>query len=629
VRHAALVLAIAACLQAFSFSIAAEQASTAAPDPVPQHLDEFRAAAARIIEQTGVPGAGLALVRQGGIEWTGGVGYADRDRHIPVSADTTFRVGSISKTFVAIGLVQLSEDGLIDLDAPVRDIVPDVVIDNPWEETHPVRVINLLQHTAGFDDMHFNELYVPADEADRPLADVLKLNTHSRRVRWPPGTRMSYSNPGYGVAGLILETVSGMPYETYIDKEIFTPLGMANSTFVLNDDSERSLAQGYTGPNGTPVGFRRIYLRPAGNMLSSAHDMARFVQMLLGWGELGDAFVIDPEYLGNMEQPRTTVASAAGLRNGYGSGIYMSVDAPFKLLGHNGGIDGFLSSYAYSPSRDVGFVVLLNSTGARAGEAMRRLSALAIGYLKREVEPPTHTEASIDSAVLDRYVGFYQDANPRNQFAWPLQSLFSGRTIARDGNALYAQALFGPRARLVAVSESTFRLVNEVDASLIFTTAPDGQMVLAGPQLYAERVSKWPVVLLRSGVIAAVTIIASVFLVAMVWVGRVRRAQPRGFWELKLALLLCPLAVLLPAGALALTPITSWGARNVGTLAVFAGTLAIPTLALVVALLATMALRERASRWLTTYAGLVALAMGALSLYLSHHAMLGLRLWSY
>jgi CubicO group peptidase (beta-lactamase class C family) len=174
-------------------------------DPVPQTVEEFRAAAARVLAETGVPGAGLALVRQDGVEWAGGIGYADRERQLPVTAQTGFRVGSVSKTFVAMALVQLAEDGFLNLDATVYELAPDLAIDNPWEETHPVRVIHLLQHTAGFDDMHFNETYVRGDEPDRSLEDVLRLNPRSRRVRWPPGTRMAYSNPGYGVAGLILE----------------------------------------------------------------------------------------------------------------------------------------------------------------------------------------------------------------------------------------------------------------------------------------------------------------------------------------------------------------------------------------------------------------------------------------
>lgn len=598
-------------------------------DPVPQTVEEFRDAAARVLTEAGVPGAGLALVRHDGIEWAGGIGFADRERRTPVTAETGFRVGSISKTFVAIALVQLAEDGFLDLDAPVFDVAPDIAIDNPWEETHPVRVIHLLQHTAGFDDMHFNEIYVRGARPELSLEDVLRLNPSSRRVRWQPGTRMAYSNPGYGVAGLILERTAAMPYEDYIEQEIFQPLGMASSSFRLTTDDEARLARGYSAIDGPPVEFSRIYLRPAGNMHSSTHDMARFVQMMLGWGELDDAFVIDPEYLGNMEQPRTTLAAEAGLRNGYGSGIITRLDLPYKMLGHDGGIDGFLSSYGYSPARDIGFVVLLNSTGPGAGDAMRRLSRMAVSYLKRDVAPPDKPEATVDPGTLDQYVGYYQDANPRNQFAWPVQSLFAGRSVVRDGDRLYMQPLLGERARLVPVTTSAFRLEHEVDASRVFATDPHGVMVMAGGQVYAERTPRWRVELVRRPVLLTLPLIASVFVVAIVWSVRWRRAEPRGFWELKIALLLCPLTLVALGGALALTPRMEWGTRNTATIAVFVSTLAIPVLALVVGLFTLTAAREGASRRLTTYAGLVGLAMGGLSLYLSSHDMLGVRLWNY
>jgi CubicO group peptidase (beta-lactamase class C family) len=625
----AIFLATALCWSAASLAHTALQTPTTSADDIPHSLDAFQRAARRIIEETGVAGAGLALVRQDAVEWAGGVGYADRDRQLPVTDTTAFRVGSISKTFVAMGLVQLAEDGLIDLDAPIAEIVADIAFDNVWEDSEPVRVIHLLQHTAGFDDMHFNEMYVPRGAAERSLEDVLRINPRSRRVRWQPGTRMSYSNPGYAIAGLILERGAGMPYEDYIEQEIFRPLEMNHSSFRLNAQTESTLAQGYASPDGPPVGFPHIYLRPAGNMISTPRDMARFVQMMLGWGELGHAFVVDPEYLGNMEQPRTTLAASAGLRNGYGSGIFPTLTLPYKVLGHDGGIDGFIASYAYSPSRDVGYVVLLNSTGPRAGEAMRRLAMIALSYLKRDVESPQRPEVHVEPQVLDRYTGYYHDANPRNQIVWPVQSLFSGRQIVRDGNALYLDPVVGERERLIPVTDTMFRTENELEASRVFVPDADGVMILAGLQLYAERTSRWPVDATRLALFAALTTLASVPLVALAWAARIKRARPRGFWELKLALLLCPLAVLLPVAGLWWTPMAAWGARNSGTMGVYLGTLAIPTLALSVAILTLMAIRERASRRLVTYAGAVALAMAGLSLYLSQHEALGLRLWEY
>lgn len=598
-------------------------------DAVPSSLEEFQATALRVLSETDVPGAGIALVRADGVEWEGGVGLADRDRKVPVTADTHFRVGSISKTFVAIALAQLYEDGAIDLAAPVKDIAPEIDIDNPWDASDPVRVVHVLQHTAGFDDMHFNETFVPLGEPERSLEDVLKLNPASRRVRWPPGTRMAYSNPGYAVAGRLIEKAAMLPYEDYIKREIFDPLEMTTSSFRLTKADEALLARGYDGPSGPPVEYWQIYLRPAGNMHSSAREMGRFVQMLLGWGERGTAFVVDPEYLGNMEQPTTTLAFRGGLRNGYGSGIFMRLDLPFKVLGHNGGIPGFTSGYGYSPSRDVGYVVLLNGRGSGAAAALQRLSSLAIRYLKRDVDPPQKPAVVLDAATLEKYGGYYHDANPRNQFLWPLRSLLAGRTIGRDGDRLYSDSVDGSRVALIPVSESTFRLENEVDASVVFTPDADGRMVMAGGLTYAERVPRSRVELIRVPVLATAVILASVFVVAIIWVARFRRAQPRGFWELKTAMLACPLALVLGGAGLALTPTLQWGQRTAGTMAFFVATLAVPTLALVVAFLTMRAARQGASRSLTTYAGFIALAMGGLSLYLSSYGMLGLRTWAY
>src|SRR5688500_12311703 len=153
-------------------------------DPHPRSLDEFTAAVQKVLDDTGVPGAGIALVRLDGVEWAGGIGYADRDARTPVTADTHFRAGSISKTFVASALVQMYEDGEVDLNTPVAELVPDVQIDNAWMIEEPVRLIHLLEHTAGFDDMHFNELYNISHAADLPLVEVLKINPSSRVVRW-------------------------------------------------------------------------------------------------------------------------------------------------------------------------------------------------------------------------------------------------------------------------------------------------------------------------------------------------------------------------------------------------------------------------------------------------------------
>jgi CubicO group peptidase (beta-lactamase class C family) len=256
-----------------------------APDATPASVDEFRAAAEKVLQETGVPGAGLALVRAEGVEWAGGVGLADRDTGAPVTADTHFRVGSISKTFVAMALVQQYEDDAMDIEAPVSELAPQVAIDNRWNASSPVTVLQLLQHTAGFDDMHFTETYNLHDPPDMPLRSPAEESGIATRAM-AAGTRMSYSNPGYGVAAYVLEQVTGRAYEEIISERIFKPLGMHTSSFVLRDADLSLMAKGYDAPTGPPVPYSQIYLRPAGNLHTSAAELATFVQMLLNWGEI-------------------------------------------------------------------------------------------------------------------------------------------------------------------------------------------------------------------------------------------------------------------------------------------------------------------------------------------------------
>ncbi len=475
------------------------------PPAPPESLEAFRSAAARILQETGVPGAGIALVRAGGVEWAGGIGLADRDQRTPVTADTHFRAGSISKTFVAMALVQQYEDGEMDIEAPVSEFAPGVAVDNRFSA--PVTVLNLLQHTAGFDDMHFNERYNLTDPPDLPLLEVLARNPASRRVRWQPGTRMSYSNPGYAVAAAVLEQVTGRPYEDVIRERIFTPLGMSTSSFVLAPGDEPALARGYDSRSGAPVPFSQIYLRPAGNLHTSAAELGRFVQMLLNWGETSDLLVIDPEYLSNMERPRTSLSAKAGLIYGYGTGIASRSLAGFPVLGHNGGIDGFSSSYGYSAGRDVGWVVLVNAT--YGGAAVERLSALALSYLKRDVAPPAKPELPWRRQLLAGYEGYYQPEGFRNEVFGAIEWLTGGTTVRAEGNGLWAQPILGSRQRLVPTSDNLFRGIDDVTPSLVFTTDAEGRDVMLEDGQYGVRTPRWRVEAIRVPILLAMSLLAT------------------------------------------------------------------------------------------------------------------------
>lgn len=620
---------ILAALLAVLAGVAAVYAQAQNPaDPYPKSVEEFRTAVQKVLTDTGVPGAGIALVRAGGIEWAGGVGDADRDTKTPVTATTHFRAGSISKTFIASALVQAYLDDIIDLDAPVSQYLSEVEIDNAWDATDPVRVIHLLQHTAGFDDMHFNEMYAP-DTRELSLEQVLKLNPSSRVVRWRPGRRMSYSNPGYTVAALILEKVTGEKYEDRIAQRIFKPVGMPTSSFHLTRDDEALLAKGYNGPSGPPVPYSQIYLRPSGNLHTSPLELGRFVHTLLNWGETENDLVIDPEYLSNMEHPRTTLASMAGLRNGYGSGIASMVIEGFPMLGHGGGIDGFSSLYAYSTSRDVGFVVLLNST--HSPDAMRRIQQLAVRYLKANVDPPEKPIGAVTDITLRKYEGYYHDANPRNQALAFIEWLLSGRTIRVEGNHLKATPVFGQPFDLIPVSDTMFRSADEPEPTRVFVPGDGEQMILTGGSLYAERWPRSRIEPIRWAVLISAVIVLSPLVMAIPWVivGLSRRSARGGGGWLKTCLVLCAIALLLPFAGTMNVNARTMGTENIWTIAIFAGSVLIPLTGIVAFLMAIDSWRQGARIWLRIYSLLVSTAALIISGYLSAWGMLAFKPWSF
>src|SRR5713226_6094390 len=199
--------------------------------PHPKTLPELQQAIKGALDKEHVPGAGVALVANGEVLWCGGIGEADITVKRPVTCDTEFRVGSISKTFVALSLLKLQEEGKINLYARLQDVAPEIPFKNRWEATHPVRIVNLLEHTAGFDDMEPSEVYNVRDRYDFPLLDLFKRFKKPQSVRWPPGTRMSYSNPGNAIAGYLIEKTTGKPFDQYIREAFLRPMGLEHADF--------------------------------------------------------------------------------------------------------------------------------------------------------------------------------------------------------------------------------------------------------------------------------------------------------------------------------------------------------------------------------------------------------------
>ncbi|MCG8416933.1 MAG: beta-lactamase family protein [Proteobacteria bacterium] len=458
-------------------------------DP-PSTIDELRQEIGEILEQHDIPGVGIALVSKTGVLWAGGVGKADRETDTDVGPDTMFRVASISKSVIALAVVKLAEQGRIRLDTPVEDIAPEIAVDNAWADSTPITVAQLLEHTAGFDDMRFNEMYVASDGDDRPLAEILAINPRSRVSRWPPGSRHAYSNPGYTVAGYVIEKVTGEPFERYIEREILRPLAMNDASFTLTPTIRGRLARGYSGRRNRPVPHRRIYHRPAGELMASPAELARLVKLFIDRGQAGEKRLVSAAAIARMERSETT--SLPVLEVAYGLGTHGDPSHAAIMRGHDGGLPGFVSEYRYSTALGLGYVMLFNSTTEAVTDAFASVRRLLFAYLTRDRELPSPPAIDLPERELQRYAGYYEFESPRYQLTGFFERVDLGAEVVVKSGTLYLELGIGLRVPLIATETGRFRAPGLSAPLIAFGQRSDGtRIMLLGDLYYEEGNALW------------------------------------------------------------------------------------------------------------------------------------------
>jgi len=461
--------------------VASEVGELRASSEAPGSIDELRARIAKVLEEEHVAGAAFALIGRDGLTYVGGVGVRDRASRAPMMRDTAFRVGSMSKSVIALGVMRLVEQGKLDLDRPLRELVPDLEIDNPWEAVAPVTLAQCLEHTAGFDDLRFNEIF--ADDEALPVRDALALNPRSRRVRWQPGTRHAYSNVGYTVAARAIEVASGEPFDAYVRREILAPMGITDADFGRTGTLPARLASGYIDSD-EPIVFRPFAHRPAGALLASAEDLAKLVHFFLVRGE-GYPPIVSAAGLARIE--RSGTLPYPHLDSDYGFANYGDVMHPVLSRGHDGGMPGFHASVRYFPSLGVGYTLLLNSNYSFRGYFAIR--SLLFAYLThgRTFPPPPEPQPGAERPGAE----FYSYESPRNVVFGFIDQVLGGWHVSDLGDHVHVAGMQGWRMELVPAAGGGYRTREDCGSSVQFTTKPDGTPVMVTSFMYGEAASGW------------------------------------------------------------------------------------------------------------------------------------------
>jgi CubicO group peptidase (beta-lactamase class C family)/D-alanyl-D-alanine dipeptidase len=390
---AAALAALAAC--------GGDRAATV-PEPYRQAVTALEGFIQREMQAKGIPALSVALVEDQNIVWARGFGEARPEDGMAATEETVYRVGSVSKLFTDIAIMQLVETGVVELDAPVRNYLPEFSPRNPFGV--PVTLRHLMSHRAGLVREPPVGNYFE-DTEPTLAATVASLNGTELVHR--PGERSKYSNAGIGVVGYVLERLLGQPFVQALEEAVLQPAGMSRSAFHPREDLLPHLAEAYMWTydgRGFQAPTFQLGMSPAGSLYSTVTDLGRFLSILFA----GGSPLLSNEALEHMWTPQFAEADGPG---GFGLGFMVSELDGTRMVGHGGAIYGFATELAALPEERLGVVVALTLDGANVVAERVAHHALRLMRAARDASPlplPFETSAlseGLSQELQGRYEG--------------------------------------------------------------------------------------------------------------------------------------------------------------------------------------------------------------------------------
>jgi len=401
-----------------------------------------------------IPGAVVSVVADCELVFTKGYGYSDIAGKSPVLPDETlFHIGSITKLFTWTSIMQLVEDGAIDLDADVNTYLKDFSIPDTYPGEH-ITMRDLMTHSAGFED---SEVHMAVDDADDLYSFRIYCRDNIPARVYPPGTVTSYSNYGTTLAAVIIEDVTGIPYESYVTDNILSLLEM-NKTVVsypLLPESDEDSSSGYhfEGGKNVAVPDSVFTIGPAGTIASTAPDMANFISAHMDNGTWHGVEILSGETAALMHSP----AFANDPRvSSMCLGFYEARINGKRILSHGGDTDTFHSLLAIIPDKKAGFFVSYNSPG---GNQARNELLMEFVDNYWPVEKDANEIFSEPASSLQKYAGTYQSTRHNYRtFEYYVSPPDQTEVIAGDNNSIYMLRGGSPPAEYTAVADGVFAL---------------------------------------------------------------------------------------------------------------------------------------------------------------------------
>jgi CubicO group peptidase (beta-lactamase class C family) len=357
----------------------------------------------------GETGCAALVAINGRIIYKKAFGMANLELNVPMQPDMVFRIGSITKQFTAIAILQLMEQGKLSLQDDITKFIPGYPT-----QAYKITIENLLTHTSGiksYTDVPEIMKYIKEDYTPEEVIDKFK----NQPMEFAPGTKWNYNNSGFFLLGYIIEKASGMKYQDYIEQNLFKPAGMTNSLFGSDRKIIKNRAYPYQpdGDNTVNADYMSMLLPySAGSLMSTVEDLYKWNRALLS-----DKFVKKE----TLEKAWTEYKLSDGSGVHYGYGWSLSQVQGSRSIEHGGGIYGYLTNAIYLPEKDLFVAVFSNNTAKSPDAVSVKMAAIASG------KPYSHTETPVPAGIADQYPGVYEDESGTQ------------RMITKEGTELFSQ----------------------------------------------------------------------------------------------------------------------------------------------------------------------------------------------
>jgi CubicO group peptidase (beta-lactamase class C family) len=351
------------------------------------------------MQEWSVPGVAVGILRDGQFD-TWGFGVTSIETEQAVTGDTLFQIGSITKVFTATVIMQLVDEGRLDLDVPVRSVLPSFRLEDE-AATESVTLRHLLTHTTGFFGDRFDDFGMGDNALTRAMAEF-----HTLRQYTPPGEVWAYCNTGFQALGAVIESLTEMTAEQAIRERVLTPLGLDRSFFFAHEAITYRVGVGHNRLPGKELEVARPYpliraMNAAGGIIGTVGDLLRFAACHMGDGVIDGEQVLSRDSMLAMQ----TVQTEAGLSDYWGLGWSLDMIDGRIVAGHGGSTNGFRAKLSFVPDAGVALAVLTNGNGGRG--LGRALEEWFLGeYAGLRVKSPT--PLTLSSEELDRLAGHYR-----------------------------------------------------------------------------------------------------------------------------------------------------------------------------------------------------------------------------